>query len=53
MMVQISFAAMIGDADEQHKEVIEESLNKFRALFKQWVATFEKDDYEDEWGLFV
>ncbi len=53
MMVQISFAAMIGDADEQHKEVIEESLNRFRELFKQWVATFEKDDYEDEWGLFV
>lgn len=53
MMVQISFAAMIGEADQQHKEVIEESLNKFRELFKQWVATFEKDDYEDEWGLFI
>lgn len=53
MMVQISFAAMIGDADEQHKEVIEQSLNKFKALFKQWVTGFEKDDYEDEWGLFV
>ncbi|MGN6530687.1 MAG: hypothetical protein ACTHK0_02890 [Ginsengibacter sp.] len=25
----------------------------FRLLFKNWGATFEKDDFEDEWELFV
>jgi hypothetical protein len=52
MMVQISFSAMMGNADEQYKEVIESAMDNFRELFKQWIMTFEKDDFNDEWGLF-
>lgn len=52
MWEQIAFAALAGNADKEHKEVIEEALNRFRQLFRQWVATFKQDEYEDEWGLF-
>jgi hypothetical protein len=53
MMEQVGYAVMLGYADASHEEVIKEGLETFQQLFKQWVATFEKDDYEDEWGLFV
>lgn len=53
MMEQIGFAVLMGWADDTHKKVIEEALVKFRELFKQWVSTFQKDTYEDEWGLLI
>ena len=53
MMEQIGFAVLMGWADDTHKKVIEEAMLKFRTIFKQWVSTFQKDTYEDEWGLFV
>lgn len=53
MMEQIGFAVLMGWADEAHKQVIEEALYKFRELYKQWVSTFQKDSFEDEWGLFI
>lgn len=49
---QVAYAAMVGEADENHKTVIEEALDNFKQLFRQWVATFRKDEHEDEWGLF-
>ena len=52
MMDQVGFAALSGIGDEAYKKVIEEAMNEFMELFKNWVATFQKDDYEDEWGLF-
>lgn len=52
MMEQIGFAVLLGTADEEHKDVIKESLERFKKLFSQWVSTFRKDEYEDEWGLF-
>jgi hypothetical protein len=52
MWEQIAFAALTGTADQEHKKVIEEALNKFKELFGQWVGTFKRDEYEDEWGLF-
>lgn len=39
--------------DEKHGSVIREEIDAFRELFKQWVATFQKDETEDEWGLFI
>jgi len=39
--------------EEQHRQIIRDEIDKFRELFKQWVASFEKDEYEDEWGLFI
>lgn len=52
MMEQVGFAVLMDMADEEHKKVIEESLNEFQKLFSEWVATFKKDEFEDEWGLF-
>jgi hypothetical protein len=52
MWEQIAFAVLMGDADAEHKEVIEEALSRFRELFCKWVTTFRRDKYEDEWGLF-
>jgi hypothetical protein len=52
MWEQIAVAVLSGTADEEHQIVIEESLNKFKEIFRQWVATFKEDEYEDEWGLF-
>ena len=49
---QIAFAALTGAADKEYKNLIEEALNQFKEWFSQWVATFKKDEYEDEWGLF-
>jgi len=39
--------------EEGYITAIREEIDTFRELFKKWVATFEKDEYEDEWGLFV
>jgi hypothetical protein len=39
--------------EESHGQVIRDEIDKFRELFKIWVSTFEKDEFEDEWGLFI
>jgi len=39
--------------EKAHGYVIREEIDKFRELFKIWVSTFQKDEYEDEWGLFI
>jgi len=39
--------------EEEHRTIIRDEIDKFRALFKQWVASFKKDECEDDWGLFV
>ena len=39
--------------EKAHGDVIREEIDKFRELFKIWVSTFQKDEYEDEWGLFI
>lgn len=53
MMEQINFTAMVGAGEEKYAEAIEREMDAFRELFKAWVNTFVKDEYEDEWGLFV
>lgn len=52
MREQVAFAVLEDKADAEHKKMIEESLDKCKALFGQRVATFKRDEYEDEWGLF-
>ena len=42
-----------GMMEDQHREIIRDEIDKFRQLFKAWVVTFKKDEFEDEWGLFV
>jgi hypothetical protein len=39
--------------EKAHGNVIREEIDKFRELFKIWVSTFQKDEYKDEWGLFI
>lgn len=50
--------AMLGmraekEIEPDYCEVIRGEIDKFRELFKAWIATFKKDEFEDEWGLFV
>jgi hypothetical protein len=52
MMEQVSYAALSGQADASYKEVIEEAMEQFRSLFKAWVTTFRRDEYEVEWACF-
>lgn len=53
--IKISTNSFIIDGlmEEEHRQVIRDEIDKFRELFKQWVASFEKDDCGDEWGLFL
>ncbi len=41
------------EVDEEHGEIIRQEIDVFREPFKQWVNTFEKDEFTDEWGLYV
>ena len=42
-----------GIMEPQHRQIIRDEIDNFRELFKTWVGTFKKDEFEDEWGLFV
>ncbi|MBK6938326.1 MAG: hypothetical protein IPH18_16805 [Chitinophagaceae bacterium] len=52
--VKSSMLTMIaeGAIEKAHGMVIRDEIDKFRILFRQWVSTFERDEFEDEWGLF-
>ena len=52
--IKSSMLLMIEEAviEKSHGMVIREEIDKFRMLFRHWVSTFEKDEFEDEWGLF-
>ncbi len=39
--------------EEHHGHAIRNEIDKFRELFKVWVSNFQRDEYEDEWGLFI
>lgn len=39
--------------EETYVMAIRREIEVFRELFKHWVCTFEKDEYKDEWGLFI
>lgn len=52
--ISSSMLAMIAESviEEAHGKVVQEEIDHFRQLFRHWVQTFEKDEFEDEWGLF-
>jgi hypothetical protein len=52
--IKSSMLTMIaeGAIEDAHGRVIRDEIDKFRMLFRHWVSTFEKDEFEDEWGLF-
>ncbi len=39
--------------EASYVQAIRDEIDKFKELFKHWVSTFVKDEYEDEWGLFI
>lgn len=53
MMEQIGYGVLSDFIEPNYKEIIDEEMIRFRELFKNWIATFKKDDIEDEWGLFI
>ena len=52
VMMQCSGFSMMGVANEDELEAVKREIEIFRDYFREWVASFEKDEYEDEWGLF-
>lgn len=44
---------MQGEVDKEHGEIIRNEIDAFREMFIAWVNTFQKDEYADDWGLFV
>ena len=39
--------------EKEYGEIIRHEIEVFKELFRKWVSTFEKDEFTDEWGLFV
>lgn len=52
LMDQVIFSGLTEKAERHHEQVIRDSMEEFKNLFKDWVATFKKDDCEDDWGLY-
>ncbi len=50
--ISMSSFRMMGIADDSHLDAVRHEIDLFRELFKIWVSGFEKDEFEDEWGLF-
>ena len=50
--ISMSGLRMMEVAEDAHLDAVRAEINIFRDLFKEWVNGFEKDKYEDEWGLF-
>jgi hypothetical protein len=42
-----------GMMEPGHRQIIRDEIDHFREVFKAWVSTFKKDEFEDEWGLFI
>jgi hypothetical protein len=53
IQTQISAMALMGAIEESHAEAVRADIDKFRLLFIDWIETFKKDEYEDEWKFFV
>lgn len=50
--IQCAGLKMMGVIDEQAVDAVRREIELFRDLFKEWIAGFERDEFEDEWGLF-
>lgn len=49
---QVKASALFENSREVDVAVVVKEIDKFKELFKIWVSHFEKDDFEDEWGLY-
>lgn len=52
--IKSSMLTMIAEGviEESHGMIIRDEIDNFRMLFRHWVSTFVRDEFEDEWGLF-
>lgn len=50
--LQCSSFRMMGVANNDELAAVRSEIEIFREYFKEWVSGFEKDEFEDEWGLF-
>jgi hypothetical protein len=50
--IQCSSFRMMGVAKDDELDAVRNEIDIFREYFKEWVNSFEKDEFEDEWGLF-
>jgi hypothetical protein len=50
--ISMSGLRMMELAEDAHLDAVRDEIDSFRELFKEWVSGFEKDGFEDEWGLF-
>lgn len=50
--LQCSSFRMMGVAKDDELEAVRNEIDIFRERFREWVASFEKDECYDEWGLF-
>lgn len=53
IQTQISAMVLMGSIEEEHADAVRRDIERFRELFIEWIHTFEKDEYEDEWNFFV
>ncbi|KAA5533615.1 hypothetical protein F0919_13840 [Taibaiella lutea] len=53
IQTQLSSMVLMGSIEEEHADAVRLDIEKFRELFIEWIATFKKDEYEDEWNFFV
>ena len=52
LAIQIRGASLFDHCKKDDMEIVLSEIEKFRALFITWVSYFQKDDFEDEWGLY-
>ena len=52
VFIQCSSFRMMGVAKDDELDAVRNEIDIFREYFKEWVGSFEKDEFEDEWGLF-
>lgn len=52
LIEQLSFAEMTEMCNADYTALMKAEMGKFRLLFVDWVSHFEKDEFEDEWGLY-
>ncbi|HLK28712.1 MAG TPA: hypothetical protein VKT28_09030 [Puia sp.] len=50
--IHMSSLKFQGLAEETHTDAVRSEIEIFREYFKEWVTSFKKDEFEDEWGLF-
>ncbi|MEE1946177.1 hypothetical protein VRU48_13725 [Pedobacter sp. KR3-3] len=49
---QVKASYLYENCSKSDRDVVVAEIDKFRELFKIWVQHFEKDDFEDDWGLY-